>query len=229
MTNYIKELDILYQNELKRNGAKKRSKNFSVYVPLKVNLYGIQNENFLIRKNEFTKYLYIKNGCRVYFSDADIISMILQIKNKQTIQSLILFLTDAYRGKFNSYKILLGQNEYEVKGIAQIKEKQILVNPQDIDIPFEELFLLINLIISKDNAASPLWEDKPSFLKQTLAKYISLIKFYYYADEEAKNYLESMGYDVNQGIYENYSDQKKRDEKNNFFCDFKLFEESGIL
>ncbi|MBD5458735.1 MAG: hypothetical protein HDR27_09225 [Lachnospiraceae bacterium] len=161
MKNYIKELDILYQDELEKNVNKKISKNFSVYVPFRVKIYGIQNENFLIRKDKFTKYMYIKNGCRVYFSDADIISMILQLENEQTVHTLITFLIDAYHGNFDTYRILLGHNEYEVKGISKIKEKQMLVNHQDIDISFEELFILVNLIISKDYAASPLWEGKP--------------------------------------------------------------------
>lgn len=229
MKNYIEELDRLYQDELKKNSGKKISKNFSVYVPLKVKIYGIQNENFLIRKDKFTKYMYIKNGCRVYFSDADIISMILQLENGQTIHTLLTFLADAYRGNFDTYRILSGHNEYEVKGIPQIKERQMLVNRQDIDISFGELFILVNLIISKDHAASPLWEGKPSFLKQTLVKYISLLKFYYDSDLAAEEYLVGMGYDVDKGIHENYADQKMRDEKNNYFCDFKVFEESGIL
>lgn len=229
MRNYIVDLDKLYQDELKKNADKKISKDFSIYVPLIVKIYGTQNGNFLIKKNEFTKYLYIKNGCRVYFSDADIIDMILQVKREQTLQNLIISLADAYHGNFDTYRIVLGQNEYEVKGIPQIKENQILVNHQDIDISFEDLFILVNLIISKDYAASPLWEGKPSFLKQTLVKYISLLKLYYESDVAAREYLVGMGYDVDKRIHENYADQEMRDEKNNYFCDFNVFEESGIL
>jgi len=229
MKNYIEELDILYQDAIKKNNRRKVSKNFSIYVPLKVNIYGIQNENFLIRKNEFTKYMYIKNGCRVYFSDADIISMILQTENKRTIHNLLAILTSAYNGHFSTYEILLAQNVYEVKGIPQVKENQVLVNYQDIDISFEELFILVNLIISKDYAADPLWEGKPSFLKQTLVKYITLIKYYYDSDMAAQKYLADMGYDVDSGIHENYANPKMRDEKNHFFCNFNVFEESGIL
>lgn len=229
MKNYIKELDILYQDELKKNGNKRIGKNFSIYVPLTVKIYGNQYENFLVKKNEFTKYLYTKNGCRVYFSDADIISMILQIENEQIIHDLITLLIDAYRGKFAVYRILLGRYEYEVKGIPQIKGNQMLINHQDIDISFEELFILMNLILSKDYAAGPLWEEKPSFLKQTLVKYITLLKFYRYSDAMAQKYLTDMGYDVSKKIHENYASQKMRDEKNNYFCDFNVFEESGIL
>ena len=87
----------------------------------------------------------------------------------------------------------------------------------------------MNLIISKDYAASPLWEGKPSFLKQTLVKYISLLKLYYESDVAAREYLVGMGYDVDKRIHENYADQEMRDEKNNYFCDFNVFEESGIL
>jgi len=113
--------------------------------------------------------------------------------------------------------------------MAQIKDEQILTNPYDIDISFDELFVLINLILSKDQASTPLWPSRPDFLKHTTSKYISLIKYYYYKDEKARSYLLNMGYDVEKSIYSNYDTLDKRDEKRKFFCDFNEFEKNGLL
>lgn len=87
----------------------------------------------------------------------------------------------------------------------------------DIDSSFNELLVLINLILSKDKAAAPLWTQKPDFLKHTICKYISLLKFYYYGDSNAREYLEVMGFNTQTEIYTNYDTKAKRDEKTHFF------------
>ena len=230
MANFIKDLDELYKMARKVHKIREKNKSFLLFVSMKVNLYGDENTSFLIRKGEFTKFLYIRNNCRVYFSDADILEMLLQIKEKRTIDLLIEYLAMVYQGAADRFHIFVGEKRYEVMGIPQIRDTQVLTNPKDIDIVFEELLVLINLILAKDIAAVPLWEDsKPNFFKHTCAKYISLLKFYYYGNINAERYLKSIGYDTNEDIYSNYGSETDRDEKHNLFYDFKLFESSGIL
>lgn len=229
MKNFIKDLDDKYKNERVRNGIKNANRNFYIFVPLKINLYGNNNESYIIKKAEFTKYLYTRGDCRVYFSDADILMMLLQVKNKTTIELLVEYLKKVYLGAVEKYTVFIGEVEYDVSGILQISDDQILTNPQDIDISFDELLVLINLILSKDITSAPLWKSKPDFLKHTITKYISLLKFYYYGDHRSKEYLEEMGFDIKSDIYSNYNTRAKRDEKNNFFSDFDKFEKSGVL
>ena len=180
------------RKEREKNGIKNGNKNFYLFVPLKINLYGSFNENYIIKKAEFTKYLYTGDDCRVYFSDADILMMLLQIKKNTTIDLLLEYFKKVYVGDVEKYTILVGENEYDVSGILKINDNQILTNPQDIDITFDELLVLINLILSKDITSTPLWESKPDFLKHTITKYSSLLKFYYYGDDRAKKYLDDM-------------------------------------
>ncbi len=229
MRNFIKDLDEIYKKERIRNGIKKGNNNFYFFAPLKINLYGNNNENYIIKKAEFTKYLYTRDDCRVYFSDADILMMLLQIKKTHTIDLLLEYLKKVYVGDMEKYTIFIGEVEYHVSGILEIKDDQILTNSQDIDITFDELLVLINLILSKDITSAPLWNSKPDFLKHTITKYMSLLKFYYYGDHRAKEYLEEMGFDTKVNIYSNYNTRAKRDEKNNFFSDFNKFEKSGVL
>lgn len=228
MENFIKDLDEHYKAERKRN--KVRNENFCIFVPMKVNLYGCENINFLIRKGKFTKFLYIRNGCRVYFSDADILEMLLQVRNRDIISRFVESLTKVYRGEGEIFLINVEGKQYEVMGIPEIHDNQNFSNPQDITISFEDLFVLINLILAKDMASIPLWPaSQPDFLKHTCAKYISLLKFYYYGDFNARDYLNRIGYDTKEDIYFNYKDAVRRDEKHNLFYDFNLFEKAGIL
>ena len=229
MDNFIEELDERYQRERKKNKIKNDNKSFVCNIPFRVNLYGKVNENYIIRKGKLTRFLYIKNDCRVYFTDADILTMLLQIKNNTTIDLLVENLGKAYKKCFEKYNIWISRKKYEVVGMALVKDEQILTNPQGIDISFDELFVLINLVLSKDQASTHLWPGRSDFLKHTTSKYISLIKYYYYGNEKARSYLLNMGYDVEKNIYLNYDTLDKRDEKRNFFCNFNEFEKSGLL
>ena len=47
----------------------------------------------------------------------------------------------------------------------------------------------------------------------SFCKYISLLKFYYYGDSNAREYLEVMGFNTQTEIYTNYDTKAKRDEK----------------
>lgn len=229
MSNFIEVLDDKYRKERKKNGIKKEDKSFVCNIPFRVNLYGTVNRNYIIRKGKLTRFLYIKNGCRVYFTDADILMMLLQVQKRSTMDALVETLIQAYHNNYEEYCIHIGKTKYEMCGIAKIEDEQILKNPQDIDITFNELLVLINLILSKDKASVPLWPSRPDFFKHTLSKYISLIKYYYYGDEKAEKYLYDMGFNVKVDIYSNYNTSDKRDEKRGFFSDFDSFEKSGVL
>lgn len=229
MSNFIEDLDERYQRERKKNRISKKNKIFVCNIPFRVKLYGRINNNYIIRKGTLTKFLYIKNGCRVYFTDADILTMLLQIQNKDTMSSFVENLERAYKNCVEKYYIWIGKEKYEVNGIHQIEDDQILMNPQDVDISFNELLVLVNLILSKDLASNPLWPGRPDFFKHTTSKYITLIKYYYFRDTRARKYLLNMGYNVDEDIYFNYSTLDKRDEKRVFFSNFEVFEKSGVL
>lgn len=229
MSNFIENLDCLYDDVRVKNKISPYNRNFALYIPIKVEVYGRECKEFIIKKGQFTKYLYVKNRCRVYFSDADILMMLLQIKASSTMDLLIEEFKKIYMDEGESYEIVIGKESYALKGMKKIVDGQILSNPKDIDITFEDLLILINLILAKDMMSVSLWLDKPNYLKQTTSKYISLLKYYYYMDERAKVYLENVGFDVEGDIYSNYDTQEKRDAKIKIFCDFDSFEKAGII
>lgn len=229
MSNFIQNLDYLYDDVRSKNSISSYNKKFALYIPIKVEMYGKESNNFIIRKGQFTKYLYVKEGCRVYFSDADILTMLLQINTRITMDLLMEALKKLYFNEGEPYSIVIGEKLYKLKGTREIMDDQIFTNPQDVDIPFADLLILINLILAKDMVSVPLWPDKPNFLKHTTSKYILLLQYYYYKDENAKLFLESIGFDVESDIYSNYDTQEKRDLKIKIFCDFDSFEKSGLI
>lgn len=227
--NFIKYLDEFYNEEKKKNGIEKNNNNYSVFFPLRVKLYDKENNNFIVKKAKMTKYLYTRNNCRVYFSDADILMMLLKIENNNIINDLIDFLKEIYKDNTEKYHIFIGNKQYEVPGIKEISSDLLLKNPQDIDITFNDIYVLINLIISKDIASIPLWEGKPNFSKRTIVKYISILEYYYFKKDNSKIYLKNEGFDTSISIYENYETKELRKSKVKQFTDFKKFEKAGIL
>ena len=88
--NFIKDLDDIYTETHAKNPILKDNQKFCLHVPVETEIYGNKNRNFIIRKKkQLSRFAYIKNGCRVYFSDADILTMLLEIEDKNTMDRLL--------------------------------------------------------------------------------------------------------------------------------------------
>lgn len=227
MKNFIKDIDTFYNEELLRNKIPKDNKKFTVFLSLNFKYGKNNNKNFIVRKNDFTKYLFVKNDVRVYFSDADILNMLLQIDDRNIMDDLLLGLKNLFNGKGEEYIIFVNDVEYKGLGIPYIGCTQIFSNPQDIEIEFDDLFVLINLILAKDIASTPLWNIQ--FVKRTIGKYLILLKWYYYKDKAAGEYLHRKGYFEKNTIYENFNTNEKREANNLIFNDIKEFEKLSVL
>ena len=60
-----------------------------------------------------SRFAYIKNGCRVYFSDVDILTMLLEIEDKNTMDRLLQALIKAYyEEQKEQYYIRIGRSQY---------------------------------------------------------------------------------------------------------------------
>lgn len=228
--NFIYDLDMLYKaaregKHISRNNAKI----YSLYYPIIFEYAGGVNRNFVIKKNEFTKYLYVRNGARVYFSDADVMNMILSLEKTSTVTELISAFKDLYRGNGVRHILYLNDMEYACRGLPIINDSQVLMNLQDIDMPFIDLWTLINLILTKDMYSNPLWPGKADFLKHTLVKYISLLQYYYFDNNIAKEYLNKVGYNTEGTLLDNFNSSSKTNENNKCFNEFEMFENSGLL
>lgn len=229
MDNFIFDLDQLYIKEKIESGISEKDKKYILFRPIVIEQDGIVNSLYVIRKQEFTKYLYCKNGVRVYFTDADILEMLLQLENAETVDEIIRGLIAIYNNGGEQFSFIIDGKKYEAIGLPVIKNNQILKNNQDVDISFEDLLFLVNIILAKDKASIKLWKGEPDFQRQTIVKYVVLLKYYYYGDDNSKNYLQQKGYDINSKIHQNYDTGKKRTKINKIFYDFDLFESLNLM
>lgn len=71
MENFVDDLDEIYTQYKNRKHIKK-----CIYLPICIKYNGKSYKNYLIRKDNNTKFVYIKDDCRVFFSDADILNNI---------------------------------------------------------------------------------------------------------------------------------------------------------
>jgi len=162
--------------------------------------------------------------------------MLLKVENRESIGKLVSYFNKMYQQKvegLETYSIIFGDERYSVKGCFEIKNTQILLNRQDIDITFNDLLVLINLILAKDyyafNSNRYSEHKNNNFLKTTCVKYISLLQYYYFEDEKAKLYLENNGYKTNEDIDYNYRRFRQKIKRNKIFQNFKEFEKYNNL
>ena len=127
MKNFIKDIDTFYNEELLRNKIPKDNKKFTVFLSLNFKYGKNNNKNFILRKNDFTKYLFVKNDVIVYFSDADILNMLLQIDDRNIMDDLLLGLKNLFNGKGEEYIIFVNDVEYKGLGIPYLDVHKFLV------------------------------------------------------------------------------------------------------
>ena len=63
----LDDLDDIYRQKRRERIDANIDNNFIIYVPVLIKTEVFSNENYLIRKDKNIKFLYIKDGCRVYF------------------------------------------------------------------------------------------------------------------------------------------------------------------
>ena len=235
MYNFVNDLDNIYGQKKSEIREYNVDNDFCIYIPVTIETKSFSNKNFLIRKSKDIKFLYIKDGCRIYFSDADIINMLLNLKNQKSIEQLILYFEKMYKTELDeleTYSIIFEDKRYNVKGYFDIQDTQILLNKQDIDIEFNDLLVLINIILAKDhyvfNSKRYSKYHSINFIKTTCVKYITLLKYYYFDDVKAKLYLENNRYCLDKDIDYNYKQFRNKIERNRIFQNFEEFEKYNV-
>jgi len=197
---------------------------------------GRNNKNFLFRKETRaekreqgkTRILYIKDHVRVRFTDNDILDMMLKIEKKEVVCNILKNLKLIYTRKYAKTIMIMGEERYEVPLLPTVEYEQLLHSKKDISISFEDLYVLINLIIAKDIAANDTI-DKIDFYERTMYKYAMVLDYYYFNGEKGKELFEQMKilstndfyFDFEIGMY-----AKKNQGKINHYKQFDL---SGIL
>ncbi|MBQ3559446.1 MAG: hypothetical protein IJA07_08050 [Agathobacter sp.] len=236
MSNFIDDLDVYYVKNRIREKIPIENNLYTVYLPLTFYLGKIKNRNFIVRKKNTkkksgeerkTQFIYTRQDARVYFADSDILEMLMDIKSEVVLKEILEKLKQLYQGIGCSYNFVINRKKYEIKGIEIPKYCQLLQNKKDIPLEYDDLMVLIILVLAKDQAAA---EDKElKYHKRTLAKYISLLEWYKFNNENARKYLEDIEFPWEAAFETNFSTAKKAKDLHKLFPQEEIFERSGLL
>lgn len=204
------------------------------YIFKNVSFYtgGRENKNFLFRKETRekgkTRILYIKDQVRVRFTDNDILDMILRIEKKEVVCNILKNLKAIYIGEYIKTIMIMGEERYKVPLLPTVEHEQLLHSKKDISISFEDLYVLINLIIAKDLAANET-VDKIDFYERTMCKYAIVIDYYYFNGEKGKELFEQMEINSTNDFYFDFAIGAHAKENRKKITTYKRFDLSGVL
>lgn len=191
------------------------------------------NSNFIFRKdtnprNSKTRILYVKDDVRVRFSDNDILEMIMSIEEKHIVQNMLQVFKEVYSGKYDTLLMRMGEEEYLIPALPIINFDKTLENRKDISISFDDLYVLINLIIAKDIASTEVI-GKMDYLKRTLSKYILVIGCYYFGGKAEKDCFQQMGIDFSGDFYTDFEIGERANDNRNKILQYKMFDSFSII
>jgi len=191
--NLLECIDAINNEVRLENKIPQENTRFSCFIPIEV-VNHRSSCNFLIKKQEKAKLLFIVGRQRIHLSDLQIIDTILSMDTdiiNWFIKNFVsLYCNDLYKVQFK-----IDGNIYDGCGIRRFPKKKDLLLFTDSVIDVNDFIVLLNFIFSKDK----IWEKMSkidNFYKRTLCKYISLIDYYSKKSDRSKLFLENIGYPV---------------------------------
>ena len=220
LMSFLKRIDKLHKENRSVYGIEMSNNDFSSFInvkPVDISL----TQKFIIRKQEKAKLLLVSGKQRVYLSDNDIISTILDME-KNCIDWFLNSFIKLYNDEFEVFNFKLEDKLYKGIGISYYQSQREISLFSDTKIDINDFIFILNFIFSKDKQ----WENDTSqenFGKRTLIKYITLIDYYSNQSERSKNYLEKIGYTIYKPNFVTASKIK------NMFSDVNSFDISKYL
>lgn len=192
--DFLQYLDEKYME--KKNRAGIRNTDYIMYFALQPVAVDVR-EQFKIAKSRKSRILVAHGKIFVDLTDYDIISIISGL-GEDTVNQLLRELSAGYEGRWSSYKFRIADVEYEGKGIDYSTFNVAMPVTLDADfcISLGELLFVINMILYKDIMGQKYVKEEDTLLliERTIIKYISLILYYKYNNNEAENYLNTIQY-----------------------------------
>lgn len=185
--SFLKRIDKLHKENRSVYGIEMSNNDFSSFInvePVDISL----TQKFIIRKQEKAKLLLVSGKQRVYLSDNDIISTILDME-KNCIDWFLNSFIKLYNDEFEVFNFKLEDKLYKGIGISYYQSQREISLFSDTKIDINDFIFILNFIFSKDKQ----WENDTSqenFSKRTIIKYITLIDYYSNQSERSRNYLE---------------------------------------
>lgn len=215
----LKYIDDIYDNEItnaKCECENIRLRNYISFIP--ISFYDNKGSNkFVIKKSQKAK-LYLKSGRQlVYYSDSDIIEIIISL-NKDVVVWFLKQFINAYKNNFAKFKFSINDKEFIGRGIEYYDENINFITFTDTSMCINELVQIINYIITKDlQYGADNSEIGEEFLKKTLRGYIAVISSIVLNDAYCKSYLSKIDYNLNDKFNKGYFNKKKDLFEDNLF------------
>ena len=240
MNNFIIDLDNYYIKKRKAEKILNENNLYTVYLPLTFEFGKIKNKKFIIRKKDTkkgrgeekkTQFIFTHCDARAYFTDYDILKMLMSIDNEDVLSKIVENFKLLYSGSGSLYNMFINKKKYVIKGIEVPPHSQMLQNKKDIPMEYEDLMILIILVLAKDQAKDQAEEETTEIksYKRTLAKYISLLEWYRFNNDYAKQYLDNIQFPWDETIDINFDTAEKAKSLHKLFPKEEIFESSGLL
>lgn len=226
LMSFLKRIDKLHKENRSVYGIEMSNNDFSSFInvePVDISL----TQKFIIRKQEKAKLLLVSGKQRVYLSDNDIISTILDME-KNCIDWFLNSFIKLYNDEFEVFNFKLEDKLYKGIGISYYQSQREISLFSDTKIDINDFIFILNFIFSKDKQ----WENDTSqenFGKRTIIKYITLIDYYSNQSERSKDYLEKIGYPICKPNFVTASKSIPASKIKNMFSDVNSFDISKYL
>ena len=191
--NFLEYIVSIYSEELKKFDIDLKREEFNSFIPIEPLNYSTKNM-FLIRKQIHSKLFIIVGKQRIYLSDLHIIKSILNLDTKD-ITWFLNQLCNLYINDNNVYSFKINEKEFAGSGIEYFPDDKEIVLYTDSIISINDFIFVLNFVLAKDSTWGEM-KELTNFRKLTLCKYISLISYYAFSSNDAKNFLESIGYPI---------------------------------
>lgn len=218
--NYLATIEDIFEGYAQEH---RENKNIVYYHDISIEILGdkidcFESKHFIQIGKHRTQFLYRFNDVRAYFTDVDILTMLLQAKETPKFQKIIEGLMKWLKGVTEEAYVILDDKKYSFRSIIWNTDDVYFNTSKDIMVSEWHLLALINLIISKDIAATNLAKeedngDKYDFAIRTIKKYIVLLKWYGLQDSKAEEQLKSIGYDTTKTLSEAFAYDKIKEWK----------------
>lgn len=192
--SFLKEIDKIHSKNMEEYGISDSNTRFSSFIP--VEPVGISLiTKFVIKKAQKSKLLILSGNQRVYLSDYDIVSTIINM-DKSYVNWFLSEFVKLYNGVYESYEFIINDDKIKGKGMNYYSKPYRFTLFSDTEIDINDFIFVLNFVFFKDKQ----WGQdsaQEDFRKLTLMKYIVLIDHYINKTKYSETFLSTIGYPVN--------------------------------
>jgi hypothetical protein len=234
--HFLEYLDKQYIDYKKVNGIPEMNRQYRYYEEVIPQNTDDDNQKFEILKiGDKTKILICFKSLKVYLSDLDIINTILKLPEDE----INWFIDEFYyicNKQYTLFEFEISKKKFRGIGLPYKESTNKIRIQCDNEVSINSFIFIINIILTKDllgtlklRRSNNEIKKARDLLKATLYKYISLIKYYRFKDENFANYLKDIEYPIDEGLDDVFCSYEKTKKINRLFESYNIFEEKILM